>query len=149
MEQPSAPTPPSDDNNQPPLVTSPEVPELVEEKPLMVDIPTGEAAPTQPSVEEQGAAGPSSTFPEDEVFRVNKLLQIENMGLVTPAEASSTWFLDFYVEGRGFFYFIPLLLLLIMGLYFPQGFRVKSLLVWQASCVLRNYELCTGNVLIP
>ena len=79
MEQPSAPVPPADDNNQPPLASSSEVPELEEERPLVMDLPTGETAPTQPSVVEQGAAGPSSTFPEDEVFRVNKLLQIENM----------------------------------------------------------------------
>ena len=78
MEQSSAPVPPTDDNNQPPLVPSSKVLELEEEKPLVVDIPTEEAASTQPAVE-QGVAGPSSTFPEDEVFRVNKLLQIENM----------------------------------------------------------------------
>ena len=34
-----------------------------------------------------------------------------------------------------------------MSFYHPQGFRDKSLSVWQASCVLRNYELRTGNVI--
>ena len=32
-------------------------------------------------------------------------------------------------------------------LYYLQGFRDNSLSVWQASCVLRNYELRTGNVI--
>ena len=103
MEQPSAPVPPSDDDNQPLLVTSPEAPELEEEKPLVMDIPTGEAAPTQPSVEEQGAAGPSSAFPEDKVFRVNKLLQIENMDWSHQLKQAVRGFtIFFYVEGRGF-----------------------------------------------
>ena len=79
MEHPSAPVPPADDDSQPPVPSSSEVPELEGEGPLVMDLPAGEAAPTQPSVVEQGEAGPSTTFPEDEVFRVNRLLQIENM----------------------------------------------------------------------
>ena len=79
---------------------SPEAPELVEEKPLVMDIPTGEAAPTQPSVEEQGAAGPSSTFPEDKVFRVNKLPQIENMDWSRQLKQAVRGFQSFlYVKG--------------------------------------------------
>ena len=36
----------------------------------------------------------------------------------------------------------------MLGLYFfLQGFRDQSLSVWQASCVLQNYELRTGNVI--
>ena len=34
-----------------------------------------------------------------------------------------------------------------MSFYPPQGFKDESLSVWQASCVLRNYELRTGNVI--
>ena len=78
MEQPSESVPPTDDKNQPLLASSSEMPELEEKRPLVMDLPTGETAPSQPSVVEQGTAGPSS-FPEDEVFRVNKLLQIESM----------------------------------------------------------------------
>ena len=35
---------------------------------------------------------------------------------------------------------------LIEDSYCLQGFKDKSLTIWQASCVLRNYELRTGNV---
>ena len=79
MEHPSAPVPPADDDSQPPATSSSEVPELEGDRPLVMDLPAGETAPSQPSVVEQGEAGPSTTFPEDEVFRVNKLLQIESM----------------------------------------------------------------------
>ena len=39
----------------------------------------------------------------------------------------------------------PLLLPLLEGFYFIQGFRDSSLSVWEASCVLRNFELRTGQ----
>ena len=42
---------------------------------------------------------------------------------------------------------MSLAVVLILSFYYPQGFRDKSLSVWQASCVLRNYELRTGNVI--
>ena len=86
------------------------MPELEEERPLVMDLPAGEAAPTQPSVAEQGTADPSSTFPKDEVFRVNKLLQIENMDWSRQLRASGTWFLIFMLNGSGFPTLCPLLL---------------------------------------
>ena len=36
--------------------------------------------------------------------------------------------------------------MLIEDSYCLQGFKDKSLTIWQASCVLHNYELRTGNV---
>ena len=78
MEQPPEPVPPADENQPLPVSTS-EVPEPVEDKPLEGDESAKEVTPTQPSEEEEGAAGPSSVYPMDEVFRVNRLLQIENM----------------------------------------------------------------------
>ena len=36
--------------------------------------------------------------------------------------------------------------MLIEDSYCLQDFKDKSLTIWQASCVLRNYELHTGNV---
>ena len=71
--------PPADEDSHPPVTSSSELPELEGEQPLVMDLPTGEDVPSQPSVVEQGEAGPSTTSPEDEVFRVNRLLQIENM----------------------------------------------------------------------
>ena len=43
------------------------------------DQPAQNVPSTQPSGEDEGAAGPSSSYLMDEVFRVNRLLQIENM----------------------------------------------------------------------
>lgn len=106
MENPSAPVPPADDDSQPPVTSSSEVPELEGEKPLVMDLPTGEAAPTQPSVVEQGEAGPSTTFPEDEVFRVNRLLQIENMDWSRQLKQAVCGF-QIFMSRVGFPYFIP------------------------------------------
>ena len=78
MEQPSGPVPPADEDQPLPVSTS-EVPEPVEDKSVEGDEPPQEVTTTQPSEEGEGTAGPSSAYPMDEVFRVNRLLQIENM----------------------------------------------------------------------
>ena len=39
----------------------------------------------------------------------------------------------------------PFVASLLKGFYFIQGFHDSSLSVWEASCVLRNFELRTGQ----
>ena len=84
MEQ-SSKSVPSTGEEQTSTSTNPGVPGTTGGQPLETlsplgqDRPAQDVPPTQPPVEDKGAAGPSSSYPMDEVFRVNRLLQIENM----------------------------------------------------------------------
>ena len=98
MEQTSGYASPPDENQPTPTSTS-EVPETAEGKPPEESESTREAIPSQPSAEDEGAAGPSSADRMDEVFRVNKLLQIKNMDWTRQLEQVVCGFY-FYVYSR-------------------------------------------------
>ena len=83
----------------------------------------------------------------EEVSRVNKLLQIEDLVWKKQLE-----------KAVGGFYIIfgfsvtralsPLIYSLLKGgSLFLQGFKDTSLTVWDASSILRNYEVRTGHIL--
>ena len=84
MEQSSKPVP-STGEGQTSTDTTPGALGTTGDQPLETLPPSGQDKPaqdipsTQPPGEDEGAAGPSSSYPMDEVFRVNQLLQIENM----------------------------------------------------------------------
>ena len=84
MEQ-SSKSVPSTGEGQTSTDATPEAPGTTGDQLLETLSPSGQDKPvqdvpsTQPPGEDEGAAGPSSSYLMDEVFRVNRLLQIENM----------------------------------------------------------------------
>ena len=83
----------------------------------------------------------------EEVSRVNKLLQIEDLVWKKQLEkAVGGFYIIFgFSVTRALF---PLIYsLLKSGSLFLQGFKDTSLTVWDASSILRNYEVRTGHIL--
>ena len=87
----------------------------------------------------------------EEVSRVNKLLQIEDLVWKKQLEKAVG---GFYIIFFFFFFFsvtralFPLIYSLLKGgSLFLQGFKDTSLTVWDASSILRNYEVRTGHIL--
>ena len=83
----------------------------------------------------------------EEVSRVNKLLQIEDLVWKKQLEkAVGGFYIIFgFSVTRALF---PLIYSLLKGgSLFLQGFKDTSLTVWDASSILRNYEVRTGHIL--
>ena len=90
----------------------------------------------------------ASNNPEvEEVSRVNKLLQIEDLAwsrqLEKAVRSLVRLFLDLDLSILALSF--ELAALLIKYWLCSQGFRDTSLTVWDASTILHNYEVRTGN----
>ena len=86
---------------------------------------------------------------EGEIYRVNKLLAIEDLDWKNQLEKA----VCFLLQSRSRSFVSPIFLrstdflLSKLGQFDPQGFKDCGLTVWDASCVLQNYERWTGHIL--